>query len=88
MQTRSPFDAVILQHIGELYDFRVQVAVGQYPVMLFRIVRFPDDRRLVTQRTQVTVQAIFRDVQLAAGEPFDIRVPKIPLQCFSHRLRQ
>ena len=63
-------DAMRLQDIGELADLRVQVAIGDVPGFL-RVIAFPDDRRLVAARRQMTVNAIIGHVGEAVLEPFD-----------------
>ncbi len=59
------------QCVGELADFGVQFAVGDFTV-LGRIVTFPDDRNAVAALFQMTVQAVVGHVQRAVGEPFDV----------------
>ena len=63
-------DAARFQHIGELADFRVQLPVGDIPVVL-RVVALPDDRRLLAALGEMPVDAIVGNVQNAVLEPFD-----------------
>ena len=63
-------DAAALEHVGELADLLVELAVGELCV-LAGLVAFPDDRDLVAARLQVPVQAVVGDVGLAADEPLD-----------------
>ena len=55
------------QRVGELADARVQVGVGGNDDLT--VVRLEDDRWLVCQGRQVTVNAVVRDVELAVVEP-------------------
>jgi hypothetical protein len=66
---RSLLAAIALEDVGEDADFAMQLLVGQNtPVAGFA---FPDDRRLVAARTgKMTIEAIFRDIELAADKPF------------------
>ncbi len=70
-------DAELLEGVGELADFAVQVLVAQHA----RIARlaFEDDRRLVAPpRGDVPIEAVEADVELAADEPLGERL--VPLQ--------
>ena len=66
-------DAVRLHHVGELADLAVQLFVGDARVLL-GIVAFPDDRRLVATRLEMSIKAIGRGVELAVLVPLDADV--------------
>jgi hypothetical protein len=51
-------DAQFLEDVGHLADFAVQLAVGDVLGRVLRIVRLPDDRRLVAARGEVAVDAV------------------------------
>ena len=71
MVTRSPLlDAVLLQHIGEAADMRIELPVGDLAVVI-RVVAFPDDGDLIAALLQMPVDAIVGDVELAVLEPLD-----------------
>ena len=63
-------DAVGLEHVGELADALVQLAVGDL-LVVGGVVALPDDRDLVGARLQVPVDAVGRDVERAVLVPFD-----------------
>ncbi len=70
-------DVIALQDVGEAADLAVQLRVGDR-ARLARLA-FPDDRRLVLGRSaQMPVEAVLRDVELAADEPF--RERRLPLE--------
>ena len=63
-------DAEAVQHVGELRDLLVQLAVGDVARDV-RVVAFPDDRGLVGAGREVAVDAVGGDVELAVLEPSD-----------------
>ena len=63
-----------LQHIGELADLAVQLAVRDRP-LLGRFVPDPLDRHLVAPLLQLPVEAVVRYVQLGAFEILHIDRP-------------
>ena len=50
------------------------------PRLFIRVIGLPYDGGLVADRFEMTVQAIFGDVQFAALEPLDLGFAEIPLQ--------
>src|ERR1700744_6720739 len=78
--TVASFCAIVLQYIGELANCFVQLFIGEYAVILVRVVRFPDDGGFVAQRFQVTVEAILGNIELSALEPFYFWFGKVPFQ--------
>lgn len=67
------FDALAVQHVGELVHLAVQFLVGD-DLVLVGVVAFPDDRGLVAALFQVAVNAVGRNVERAVLEPFDRNV--------------
>ena len=61
---------MVEQHVGELRDLGVQLAVADV-LGDVRVVALPDDRGLVAAGGEVAVDAVGRDVELAVLEPFD-----------------
>ena len=59
-----------VQHVAELRDLLVQLAVGDVAGDV-RVVALPDDRGLVAAGGEMAVDAVGRDVELAILEPFD-----------------
>ena len=77
-------DAKRAQRVGEAVDFALEHAVGEHA----RIAgfAFPDDGGFVAALgMRVAIDAVVRDVQLAAGEPFGPR--SIPLEHIFPRLK-
>ena len=76
-------DSVSLQDVGEAADFAMQLLVGQDAFVAW--LAFPDDRGLVPAwPLQMTIEAIFRDVQLSADKPF--REGRLPFEDLFPRL--
>ena len=70
-------DAELLQHVGELADFAVQILVAQHAGVAR--LAFPDDGGLVLAGGgQVPVEAVVAGVELAADEPLRERL--VPLE--------
>src|SRR5690625_3221225 len=64
------FNPAFAQQVGESAYFQVQLPVGN-PLILRRVVSFPDDGYLVRTLGQMTVDAVDTDIQLTALEPGD-----------------
>ncbi len=64
-------DAVRFQHVGELADILVELAIGDRAVRRGRIVRLPEDGGLVAALVEMPVDAVGRDVEFAVLEPLD-----------------
>src|ERR1700745_4326930 len=63
------FDVVPFQHVREPADFAMQLLIGERAL----VTRFalPNDRGLVpTRPCEMTIQAVFRNIQFPAHEPF------------------
>src|SRR5204862_3818943 len=72
----AAFHAELLQDVRELLDVDVQVPVGERAAIAG--LALPDQRRFVAaRRVDVPVEAVVRDVELAAKKPF--RVRRLPL---------
>ena len=66
-----------LQHVRKRRNFAIEIVVGQRSTIAG--LAFPDDRRLVAASApNVPVDAVDRDVQLSADEPF--RVRRLPVE--------
>ncbi len=79
-------DAMGFQDIGKAADLAMEFTIGQ----LFRrarTIRFPDDRCFVAACFEVTVQAVFCDVQNTVRIPFDIEITFIPRNVLGFRVR-
>ncbi len=77
-------DAERAQSVGEAIDFALEHAVGEHARIAG--LAFPDDGGFVTAAgMRVAIDAVVRDVQLAAGEPF--RPRSIPLEHIFPRLK-
>ena len=75
-------DFVSLEHIREPADFAMQLLIGQ-GALLARFA-FPDDRGLVPAGPcEMTIEAILRNVQFSADEPF--RERRLPFENFLPR---
>ena len=73
----AALDAERLQHVRELTDLAVEIAVGQRAAVAW--LAFPDDRRLVAARSaNVPIDAVDAGVERAADEP--LRVRRLPLE--------
>ena len=70
------FDAARFEHVGEFADLFVQLLVGQRGVFP-RLVPLPDDGDLIAFGIEVPVEAIVRDVGLAAGKPLNRNRPSV-----------
>src|SRR5262249_22055036 len=67
------FQALALEDVGELADLVVQLLVGE--AALIARVAFPEDGGLVAARPgQAAVEAVVRDVELAADKPLRMRL--------------
>ena len=62
--------AQFLHGVGELAHFFVQLLVGDV-LVVFGVVAFPDDRRLVAARLKMPVNAVGADIQRAVFVPLD-----------------
>jgi len=70
------FDAQTFQNIREFVDFAIHVVIGvNFPVV--GIVAFENDRGLVFLGSQMAVEAVIADVELAAFKPFGINVFRV-----------
>ena len=69
-------DAERAQRVRQPADPVVELSIG-HPLALVRVVAFPDDRRLVAVRGEVSIEAVGRDVQLPVLEPADVEVADI-----------
>jgi hypothetical protein len=78
-------DVVSLQHIREAADFAMQLLIGEGAFIAG--FAFPDNRRLVPARPcEMTVEAIFRNVEFPADEP--LRERRFHSNTFFHGARQ
>src|SRR5262249_15809412 len=66
-------DAVLLQHVREAADMRVELVVGDLAIVV-GVVALPDDRSLVAALLQMPVNAVRRNVELTVLEPFNRRL--------------
>ena len=78
----APLNAARLERIGEAAYLGMQLPIRQRSY----VARFTleHDRGLVAARREVAVEAVFGDVELAAGEP--LRVRRVPFQRLFERL--
>ena len=77
-------DFVALEHIRKAAHFAMELLVGD-DAPLARLA-FPDDRRLVLPRgAEMPVEAVLRDIELAAGEP--LREGHLPVEHLRPLLR-
>ena len=70
------FDAARLEYVGKFTDLFVQFLVGQRSVFP-RLVALPDDGDLIAFCIEVPVEAIIRDVSLAADKPLNRNRPRV-----------
>ncbi|MNY17304.1 hypothetical protein D3C86_1506140 [compost metagenome] len=63
-------DAVLLQHIRKTADIIIELVIGDLLVDI-GVIAFPDDRRALAMRLQVTVDTVIGDVGEAVLEPLD-----------------
>src|SRR5690606_14242101 len=66
-------DAIAFQKIGETAGLFVEVAIGQRAAFA-GLVGFEDQRRLVAACRQLAVEAIEAEIELAVGEPADVKI--------------
>ena len=73
----ASLDAIRLQDVGEFAGLHMEFGVGEGAF----ITRFslPEDGDLVAALLEVTVDAVFADIELAADEP--LRKWAVPLEC-------
>src|SRR5690606_37197412 len=71
---------VIFKDIGKLHYFLMQVAISEHTMVLFRIIRLPDNGRPIAQQAQMAGEAVFGNVQIPAFDPSYIRLTIVPYQ--------
>ncbi len=77
------FHLVSLEHVGKAADFAMKLLIGQHALLTG--FPLPDERCFRLQRAvQVTIEAVFADVELSAGEPLRIRA--LPVEHLGERL--
>jgi len=70
------FDAQTFENIGEFVHFAIHVEIGvNFPVV--GIVAFKNDRGFVFLGSQMAVEAVIADVELAAFKPFGMDVFRV-----------
>src|SRR2546425_10640410 len=71
------FHADLLQHVCKATDFSMQLLIGERSRVAG--LAFPNQSRFVTSPgSEMTVEAVVRDIDLAAGKP--LRMRWLPLQ--------
>src|SRR5579875_428779 len=66
-------DAARLEHVGKTTDLGVELPIGE-PLVILRIVAFPQDGRLVASLGEMAIDAVVACVQGAVFKPLDRNV--------------
>src|SRR5688500_12519498 len=72
-------NALRLEHVGYPAYLIVKLAVRNMNRLISRMIRFPDNRRLISPCLQMAVEAVLGDIHLSADKPVDFWFVEVPL---------
>ena len=73
--TSDPFG---LQDVGKAADLLVQLSITE-PSLIARLIPLPEEGGSIPPFSQVAIETVDADIELAAPEPLDLGLVKVPL---------